>query len=138
MKFQGKTATVIIINPENNILLIKRITPPFIGYWALPGGRSEKNETAEQTAIRETKEETGLEIKIISKIGEYHEQGTQGGYKYDYHPTCFLAKPIRGVLARQKNEIAEIRFFDFEEIPELLAFEHTQMIRDYLSMHDCA
>ena len=138
MKFQGKTATVIIVNPENKILLVKRLTPPFVGYWALPGGRSEKNESAEKTAIREAKEETGLEIKIILKVGDYHEHGIQGGYEYDYYPKCFLARPLRGELAIQKTEIAEIHFFNLNKIPEVLAFEHAQMIRDYRSMQDLA
>jgi ADP-ribose pyrophosphatase YjhB (NUDIX family) len=92
MKFQGRTATAIILQNQNEILLIKRSTPPFVGYWALPGGRSEPNETVEQTAIREVKEEIGLNVSIMQKIGEYHEQGTQMGQEYDYYPACFLVK----------------------------------------------
>jgi 8-oxo-dGTP diphosphatase len=86
MKFQGRTTTAIITYPPNQILLIKRSTPPFIGYWALPGGRVDPGETVEQTIVREVKEETGLKAEIVRKVGEYHEQGVESGYEYDYHP----------------------------------------------------
>ncbi len=42
----------------------------FKGYWALPGGRVDPGETVEQAVLREIKEETGLEVKIMKKIGE--------------------------------------------------------------------
>ncbi|MCW4009010.1 MAG: NUDIX hydrolase [Candidatus Bathyarchaeota archaeon] len=131
MKFQGRTTTAIIPYPENKILLIKRSTPPFIGYWALPGGRVDPGETVEQTVVREVKEETGLDAEIVRKVGEYHEKGSQGGYEYDYHPACFLVKPVGGELKRQETEIKEIKLFRLTEVPEVLAFVHTQMIKDY-------
>ena len=117
MKFQGKTATAIITYSENKILLIKRATPPFVGYWALPGGRVEKGENAEQTIIREVKEETGLSIKIICKIGEYHEQGIEEELEYDYYPTCFWVQPVGGEIKKQETEIAEISLFSLDELP---------------------
>ncbi len=132
MKFQGRTATAIIPQNQNEILLIRRSTPPFIGYWALPGGRSEPNETVEQTITREAKEETGLNVSIIRKIGEYHEQGIQDGKEYDYYPACFLVKIESGKIQKQENEISEIEFFNINELPKVLAFEHAQMIKDFI------
>jgi 8-oxo-dGTP diphosphatase len=134
MKFAGRTATAIIPFPEKKILLIKRSTPPFVGYWALPGGRVDPGETVEQTIVREVKEETGLDVEVVSKIGEYHEQGVQGGMEYDYYPACFLVKAVGGEIKRQKSEIQEIRLFSLSEVPEPLAFEHSQMVKDYVAM----
>lgn len=133
MKFQGRTATAIIPYPKNRILLIRRTTPPFVNYWALPGGKSEPSETVEQTVVREVKEETGLDVVVLRKVGEYHEKGVQEGSEYDYYPACFLVRPVRGELRRQQNEIAEIRIFNLHELPKVLAFEHMQMVMDYLS-----
>jgi 8-oxo-dGTP diphosphatase len=79
MKFAGRTATAVIPFPSDKILLVKRCTVPFRGYWALPGGRVDPGETVEQTIVREVEEETGLDVIVVSKIGEYHEQGVQGG-----------------------------------------------------------
>jgi 8-oxo-dGTP diphosphatase len=126
MKFAGRTATAIIPYPQNKILLIKRSTPPFVGYWALPGGRVDSGETVEQTIVREVKEETGLDVEVVSKIGEYHEQGVQGSMEYDYYPACFLVKTVGGEIKRQKSEIQDIKLFSLSEIPEPLAFEHTR------------
>jgi 8-oxo-dGTP diphosphatase len=133
MKFSGKTATAIILQPPKCILLIKRSTPPFIGYWALPGGRSEPGETAEQTVVREVKEETGLEVTIVRKVGDYHEQGVEGGFEYDYYPACFVVKAVGGELKKQDSEIAEIRYFALDALPEVLAFEHAAMVKDFVA-----
>jgi 8-oxo-dGTP diphosphatase len=133
MKFAGRTATAIIIFPPNKILLIKRATVPFKGYWALPGGRVDPGETVEQTIVREVKEETGLTVEIMSKVGEYHEQGVQGGVEYDYYPACFLVKTIDGETKKQESEIEEIKLFSLNEIPEALAFEHAKMVKDYVA-----
>ena len=132
MKFSGRTATAIVKFPKNQILLIKRHTVPFKSYWALPGGKVEANETVEQTVMREVKEETGLDIKLVQKIGEYHESGIQDGTEYDYHPACFLAEPTGGNFKQQEKEVEEIRLFDLTDIPEKLAFEHSSMIKDYI------
>jgi 8-oxo-dGTP diphosphatase len=134
MKFAGRTATAIIPYPQNKILLIKRSTPPFVGYWALPGGRVDHGETVEQTIVREVKEETGLDVTVISKVGEYHEQGVQGGAEYDYYPACFLVKVVGGEIKKQESEIEEIKLFSLNAVLAALAFEHAQMIEDYLIM----
>jgi mutator protein MutT len=133
-KFVGKTTTAIIPYQKDSILLIKRSTAPFVGYWALPGGRVEPGETADQAIVREVKEETGLDIEIVRKIGDYREKGVQDGIEYDYFPTCFLGKVIRGEIRKQESEIQDIRAFRVNQIPNSLAFEHNQMIRDYLTV----
>jgi len=130
-KYSGRTATAIIEFPIDTILLIKRDTVPFKGYWALPGGRSEPGETVEQTAVREVKEETGLDVVVVRKIGEYHEQGIQGSVEYDYYPACFLVKVVGGEMRKQLGEIQEIQLFSLDEIPEPLAFVHSSMVKDY-------
>ena len=136
MKFSGRTATAIIMFPTDKLLLIKRATVPFKGYWALPGGKAEPGETVEQTIVREVKEETGLNIATISKVGEYHELGVQGGVEYDYYPACFLVKIVGGEIKKQESEIEEIKLFSLNGLPETLAFEHAQMIKDYATKRE--
>ena len=134
MKYSGRTATAIIEFPGDMILLVKRLTVPFKNYWALPGGRSEPGESVEQTIVREVKEETGLDVAVVRKIGEYHEQGVQGGVEYDYYPACFLVKVVGGEMRKQQSEIEDIQLFNLDDVPAELAFEHSQMIKDFLVM----
>lgn len=113
-------------------MLIKRNTKPFVGFWALPGGRMDPGESVEQTIVRECREETGLDVAIVRKIGEYVEKGVKDDVEYEYYPTCFLVKPVGGELRRQVSEIQEIRLFSLNDLPKPLAFEHDKMIADYL------
>jgi 8-oxo-dGTP pyrophosphatase MutT (NUDIX family) len=86
--------------------------------------------------VREVKEETGLSIAIISKVGEYHELGVQGGVEYDYYPACFLVKIVGGEIKKQESESEEIKLFSLNGLPETLAFEHAQMIKDYATKRE--
>ena len=131
-RYMGKTSTAIVPFSNDQILLIKRKTRPFVGYWALPGGRMDPDETVEQTIIREVKEETGLEVSIDSILGEYVEIGVKDDIEYEYYPTCFVVKVIGGEMKRQESEIQAIQLFSLSTLPKPLAFEHDKMIEDYL------
>ena len=134
MKSTGETATPMIPCATDKILRIRRRNVPFRGYWALPGGRVDPKETVEQTIVREVKEETGLDIAVVSKIGEYHEQGVLDGAEYDYYPACFLVKVVGGEIKKQESEIEEVKLFSLNDVPATLAFEHAQMIKDYVPL----
>jgi ADP-ribose pyrophosphatase YjhB (NUDIX family) len=131
-KYSGKTATAIIPFTNNRILLIKRNTVPFKGYWALPGGRVDPGEVVNQTIIREVKEETGLNVTVEHIIGEYVELGVKDEVEYEYYPTCFLVNVVGGAIKHQEGEVQDIKLFNLKDLPELLAFEHHQMIKDYI------
>ena len=131
-KYTGKTSTAIIPYSDEKILLIKRNTKPFKGYWALPGGRMDPGEEIEQTVVREVKEETGLDVSIVSAVGDYVEEGVKDGIEYEYYPTCFEVKPIGGELKKQDSEIQEIKTFSLDALPKPLAFEHQKMIEDWV------
>lgn len=131
-KYTGKTSTAIIPYPDNKILLIKRNTRPFVGFWALPGGRMDPGETIDQTVIREVKEETGLDVKIVRVVGEYVERGAREEIEYEYYPTCFVVEPVGGELKKQDSEIQEMKLFSLDDLPKPLAFEHEKMLWDYV------
>jgi 8-oxo-dGTP diphosphatase len=128
----GKTSTALVPYPGNKILLIKRNTIPFKGYWALPGGRMDPGEKVEQTIVREVKEETGLDVTIVRKVGEYVEKGVKDDVDYEYYPTCFVVKPVGGEIKKQESEIQEIKLFNLNDLPKPLAFVHEEMIKDYV------
>jgi len=90
-------------------------------------------ENVEQTIVRECKEETGLDVEIVRKIGESVEKGVKDEVEYEYYPTCFLVKVVGGEIKRQEGEIQEIRVFRLQRLPNQLAFEHLKMIEDYMN-----
>ena len=102
-KYTGKTSTAIIPYPDNKILLIKRNTIPFKGYWALPGGRMDPGETVEQTIVREVKEETGLDVTIVSKVGEYVEKGSQRRRGIRILPNLFCSETQSAEKSKSKT-----------------------------------
>lgn len=66
-----KPVTSVIIEKDNKVLMLQRYNEPFKNYWVLPGGFMGYEETAEQSIIREAKEETGLNVKIKGIVGVY-------------------------------------------------------------------
>lgn len=130
-KKKPMAVTDCIVVKNSKILLVKRATPPFHDVWSLVGGMMEVGETIEETAIRELREETGIEAKIIALVGVY------SGGKRDPRGTtmsaAFLMKPVK-FGKRHDKEISEMRFFSKDEIPKKLAFDHEQMISDALKI----
>lgn len=98
------SAAAIVINDKNELLLIKG---PRRG-WEMPGGQVEEGESLSQAAIRETKEESGIDIEIIRFCGIYQNVGNS------ICNTLFLARPLGGELIKT-SESLESGFFPIEE-----------------------
>ncbi|MBT3984422.1 MAG: NUDIX domain-containing protein [Bacteriovoracaceae bacterium] len=108
---------------DDQILLTKRDD---FKVWCLPGGTVEDGESICEAAIREAKEEVGLDIEITSMVGMY----SKFNLMQDSHCALFRAKAINGKLCEQKGEVLEIGFFSRDELPENLYFAHKQRIDD--------
>jgi len=131
VRFCGRTVTAIILFSQSEVLFIKRDTVPFRGFWALPGGRVESGESIEEACVREVKEETGLDVEILYKLGDYHEYGFMDEVHYDYYPACFIVKVTGGQIIKQDSEVQEIKLYNLYTLPTPLAFEHKKMLDDY-------
>ena len=83
-----KVTVDILLEDAGKILLVKRAYPPFKGKWALPGGYIEYGETAEKAAIREAKEETGLDVGLQGIICRNR---IAGGGCDEYRGDCVMA-----------------------------------------------
>ncbi|MEW6007796.1 MAG: NUDIX hydrolase [bacterium] len=115
----------IIIEIEGKIVLIKRKNPPF--GWALPGGFVDYGETLESAAIREAKEETGLDITLIRQFHTYSDPNRDP--RFHVISTVYIAKadgnPIGG------DDAEEARVFDKDKLPDNIVFDHKKIIEDY-------
>lgn len=121
------TADVIIENEDGSIVLVKRKNKPYKKEWSLPGGKMDDDETIEQTAVREVREETGLEIYLKKIIGVYSQPDRDPRGRYV--SVAFLAKITGGKLEAGSDAADIITTHDFSE--RKLAFDHNQILQDY-------
>lgn len=118
-----------IINGEVRYLLIKNRRS---AHWGFPKGHVEKGETFEQTAIRETLEETGIHIQIIPQFASKSEYTIQG--RVEKSVTIFLAKTKDTQTTIQREEIEDYIWLDFARALETLRFINDKNILK--SAHD--
>ena len=94
---------------KKKILLVKRRDVPV---WVIPGGGTEVGETPVKAAIREAKEESGFDIKIIRKVAEYTHIGS--GKK-----NHLFEAVVVGGAATVNSEASAVEFFDINCLPEM-------------------
>ncbi|WP_042150281.1 NUDIX hydrolase [Paucisalibacillus sp. EB02] len=107
------SAATIVLNDKNEILLIKG---PRRG-WEMPGGQVEEGESLKDAAIRETKEESGIDIEITKFCGVFQN------VERSICNTLFLGKAIGGVPTTS-SESLEVGFFPIEEALEMVTFKN--------------
>jgi ADP-ribose pyrophosphatase YjhB (NUDIX family) len=120
------TAVDIIIEIDSKgIILIKRKNPPF--GWAIPGGFVEYGESLEEAAVREAKEETSLDVKLVEQFHTYSDP--RRDQRFHCISTVYTAKS-KGT-PEAKDDAAEIGIFNQKNLPDELAFDHQIILRDY-------
>jgi ADP-ribose pyrophosphatase YjhB (NUDIX family) len=121
----GLAVNVAVIH-ENKILLTQRED---FETWILPSGGVEDGESLAQAAIRETKEETGLDVELTGLVGVYSRLGNM----YPVHAVLFSAKPIGGEIKCQEGETIAVEWFAFDQIPNPLSAGHKRRIEDAIT-----
>ncbi len=129
MKKHPLVAVDVVILTEKGIVLVKRLNEPFKDHWALPGGFVEYGETVERAAIREAKEETGLDVKLVGLVGVYSDPNRDP--RGHVISITFLAEKVGGQL-KAATDAKEVRVFS--TIPSKLAFDHKIIIKDALEL----
>lgn len=130
MEHKNPTPTVdIIIEFEGKgVILIERVNPPF--GWALPGGYVDYGESLESAAVREAREETSLDVKLI---GQFH---TYSDPKRDPRrhniSTVFIARATG--VPRAGSDAKAIGVFSRDSLPEPVVFDHDQILQDYFEV----
>jgi 8-oxo-dGTP pyrophosphatase MutT (NUDIX family) len=90
--------------------------------WTLPKGTPDNSETVEQTALREVKEETGLEVRISAPVGAIEYFFTQSGMRIHKTVHFFLMEAVGGSLERHDHEFDEVRWVPIDEAMSLLSY----------------
>jgi len=112
------------------LVLIERKNPP-LG-WALPGGFVEYGETLEEAAVREAKEETSLEVRLVQQFHTYSDPSRDP--RFHTISTVFIATAVG--LPQGGDDASKARVFSREEITFPLAFDHSRILKDYFSWRD--
>ncbi len=119
------TVDIIIEIEPNEIVLIKRKHPPY--GWAIPGGFVDYGESLEKAAVREAKEETSLDVKLIKQFHTYSDPKRDP--RHHSISTVYIAK-AKGV-PKAKDDALEIGIFDESNLPDEIAFDHRLILKDY-------
>jgi ADP-ribose pyrophosphatase YjhB (NUDIX family) len=122
-----KVSVAVVIVIDNHVLLVRRTEEPLSGWWTLPAGFVEYEETCEQAARREAQEEIGVGVELI---------GLQGVYSYSDDPRAnmilvvYHARP-ENLQFQAGDDSDSFGFFAEESLPEKIAFSGMrQAIRD--------
>ncbi len=133
-QYRNPAPTVDIIieidNPSTpgrkGIVLINRKNPP--SGWAIPGGFVDYGESMERAAAREALEETSLEVEIIRQFHTYSDPSRDP--RQHTISTVYIARAAG--VPKGRDDALEAKIFDPERIPSNMAFDHADIIKDYL------
>ena len=123
-------ADCVVFDDAGRVLLIRRGHEPFKGMYAFPGGFVEVGETVEQAALRELREETGIEGRILKLIGVYSEPKRDP--RHHSVAVVYLVERISGESAGGDDAESAEFVSDWRDLD--LAFDHNQVLADALKL----
>lgn len=118
------TVDVVILLPGDQVVLIERRNPP--AGWALPGGFVDEGETLEAAAVREAREETGLEVALVEQFHAYSDPRRDPRQ----HTISAVYLGRADGAPRGGDDAARAEAFAWSDLPAALAFDHAEILRD--------
>ncbi len=120
----------VVFDEGGRVLLIRRKNEPFKGRYAFPGGFIEVGETAETAALRELREETGIEADNLRLIGVYSDPKRDPRH---HSITVAYLVSVQGQTPTAADDAAAAEFVH-DATKEKLAFDHDIILRDALRL----
>jgi 8-oxo-dGTP diphosphatase len=119
-------STTCLIPHAGGIVLVKRRYDPCIGLWALPGGFVDAEETVEEAAVREVKEETNLDVELEGLLGVYsYVDPHKSGLVVMYQARLIGGEPCAG------DDAQEVANVDIDQLPALCFESHRRALATY-------
>jgi 8-oxo-dGTP diphosphatase len=118
---------------ELHVLLVQRRRWPYEGYWALPGGFIEMNESLEESARRELEEETGVRDVYLEQLYTFGAPGRDPRTRVISVAYFALVRADVHEIRRSVEETTDVRWFPVHELPDKLAFDHDQILNNALA-----
>ena len=107
-------AEAAIFEGEGRILLVRRSDD---GLWCLPCGWVDPNESPEEGAVRETREETGLEVRARQLVGVFTRKPNMGHGPHSAIAVVYLCVVVGGTPQPRSHEVSEVRHWRIEDVP---------------------
>lgn len=120
---QNSVAIVILDESRQKVVTFLRGD---VSVWVLPGGAIDPGETPEEAAVREAKEETGLDVEIVRKVGEYEAKRLAKGITH-----LFEARATSGSLQDSPESIG-VDYYQINSLPQLFFPIHETWIKETL------
>lgn len=121
------TVDVVIYHPARGVVLIKRANDP-LGY-ALPGGFVDYGESLETAAVREAKEETGLDVVLTSLVGVYSDPARDP--RQHTVSAVFAATACDLEQLQAGDDAQEAHFYPLDRLPVPIVFDHALILADF-------
>lgn len=121
------TVDIIIFDAPEKVVLIERKNNP--QGWALPGGFVDYGERAEQAAIREAREETGLDVALTGLLGVYSAPDRDP--RFHTLSIVYMAYALNMSDLEAGDDASKARLFSWNDLPDL-AFDHRDIINDFV------
>ena len=125
----------VVIVDCGRLVLVRRGAEPALGKWSFPGGAVELGEAVKDAAVREAREECGLDVELVedSPMDVYDVLKVDDGGRLRYHYVLleFLARPKKGVL-KPTSDVTDARWVPFEEVENC---DLTESVRLFFRKH---
>ena len=115
----------------NKVLMVKHN----VGHWAFPKGHVDKGETEIETALREIKEETHLDVEIDSSFRHVVNYSPKIGVTKDV--VYFCATPKSDEIIAQKEEISKIQWISLDEAYKIVTFDNDRNLIKQFKEYIC-
>ena len=119
-----KVAAVALVVDGNGLVMVKRGVEPEYGKWAFPSGYVDRGEVVESAAVREVKEETGLDVALDQLIGVYSLEGNPVVL------VVYSAHIVGGEVVIGHDALA-VETFALDELPPLPFPHDEQILKDW-------